>query len=50
VPYPDIEVTSTRAIQLELDRPTPVRLDGEGVGSARTLSLRVEPDALTVIV
>jgi hypothetical protein len=50
LPHPDIEVTRTRAIQLELDRPTPVRLDGEGVGSARTLSLRVEPDALTVIV
>jgi hypothetical protein len=27
-----------------------VRLDGEVVGAARTLVLRVEPDALTLVV
>ena len=38
------------AMQLELVRPLPVRLDGEVVGSFRTISVRVEPDALTVVV
>jgi hypothetical protein len=50
LPHPAIRERRTRALQVELDRPTPVRLDGERVGSARLLSLRVEPDALTVVV
>lgn len=46
VPHPAISVRRTDAIQIELDGPTPVRLDGHLVGSARSLSVRVEPDAL----
>jgi len=50
VPHPQISVTRRPAVQLELATPTPVWLDGEPVGEARSLSLRVEPDALTCIV
>lgn len=50
VPHPAIEERRVTAIQLELDRPTPIELDGEPVGTARTLSLRVEPDALLCVV
>ena len=50
VPHPQIRVTRRPAVQLELATPTPVWLDGEPVGEARNLSLRVEPDALTCIV
>jgi hypothetical protein len=50
LPHPGFEVRRAAAIQLTLRRPTPVRLDGEPVGTARHLSIRVEPDALTVVV
>jgi len=50
VPHPQITVTRRPAVQLELATPTPVWLDGEPVGEARTLSLRLESDALTCIV
>lgn len=50
VPHPAIAVSRVGALQLELDRPTPVWLDGERVGRARRLAIRVEPDALTCVV
>ena len=50
VPHPLIEERRVAALQLDLDRATPVLLDGEPVGSARALSLRVEPDALLCVV
>lgn len=50
VPHPGIAVSRVPALQIELDRPTPVWLDGERVGSARTLSIRTEADALTCVV
>ena len=50
VPHPEITVTRRPAVQLELAALTPVWLDGEPVGEARKLSLRLEPDALTCIV
>lgn len=50
LPHPGIRVTRTAAIQLELDRPTEIRLDGERIGRARRLSIRVEPDALIGVV
>lgn len=50
VPHPGIEERHTAAIQIELDRPTPVALDGEPLGPARHLSLRVEPDALRCVI
>lgn len=50
VPHPGIKQRRVEAIQIDFDRPTPVELDGEPVGSARTLSLRVEADALRCVV
>jgi hypothetical protein len=50
VPHPGIEERHVQALQVDLDRATPIRLDGDLVGEARSLSLRVEPDALRCIV
>jgi hypothetical protein len=50
LPHPGIEVQRVAAVQFELVRPLTVRLDGEVVGKFRTISARVEPDALTVVV
>ena len=48
VPHPDISVRRVEAVQLDLDRPTPIVLDGRPCGKARSLSLRVEPAAVDV--
>ena len=50
VPHPGIKYQRSAAVQLDLARPLPLRLDGQEMGVARALSIRVEPDALTVIV
>jgi hypothetical protein len=50
LPHPAIAVQRRPAVQVDLDGPTPVWLDGEPVGRARHLSIRVEPDALTCVV
>ena len=50
LPHPRIKERRTAAIQIDLEHPRPVYLDGEHWGEARNLSLRVEPDALTVYV
>jgi hypothetical protein len=50
VPHPQISVRRVQAEQDTLDPPLPVWLDGVAVGTVRQLSLRVEPDALTVII
>jgi len=50
VPHPAISLGRRAAVQLDLDRATPVWLDGERVGDARRLSVRVEPDALVCVV
>lgn len=50
VPHPAITVARRQALQVTLDRPTPLWLDGERIGEARDLSLRVEPDALICVV
>lgn len=50
VPHPAIEQHRVAAHQLEFDLPMPVYLDGEPVGRARTVSVRVEPDALTCVI
>ena len=38
------------AVQVDLSRPLPVLLDGQPAGRARNVSVRVRPDALTVVV
>ena len=50
VPHPDIAVSRRAAVQIDLDSPTPVWLDGDRVGEARHLSIRLEPDALVCVV
>lgn len=50
LPHPGIEERRSQAVSVELDRPLPVELDGVAVGSARRLAVRVEPDALQVVV
>lgn len=50
VPHPDIEERHVAALQVDLVRPTPIYLDGDSIGAASTLSIRVEPDALLCIV
>ena len=50
LPHPAIAVSRRSAVQVDLDRPTPVWLDGERVDEARRLSVRVEPDALVCVV
>jgi len=50
VPHPAIAQKRVPSLQVELDRPTPVWLDGEHVADGRSLVIRVEPDALTCVV
>lgn len=46
LPHPGIVERHTAARQLELDPPLDLWLDGENLGRASRLSIRVEPDAL----
>ena len=50
LPHPGIKERRTAALQVELDRPRLVRLDGVAVGRAEVISVRVEPDALVVVI
>jgi hypothetical protein len=50
VPHPAIAERHVAALQLELAAGSHVWLDGEDLGPARTLSIRVEPDALRCVV
>jgi hypothetical protein len=50
VPHPAITVRRVRVQQETFDPPLRVWLDGVDVGEVRNLSLRVEPDALMVVV
>ena len=50
VPHPAIDERRVTAVQIEFARPTPIELDGDPLGKATTLSIRVEPDALLCVV
>jgi hypothetical protein len=50
VPHPRIAERHVAALQIDFDRPTPVELDGDDMGPARSLVLHVEPDALLCVV
>jgi hypothetical protein len=51
VPHPGIAQRRAAAVQIDLDQPTGVWLDGERLPDpARSLSIRVEPAALTCVV
>ena len=45
LPHPDLRMRSTDAARWELERAGVVRVDGRRVGRARTIELRVRPDA-----
>lgn len=50
LPHPSLRTRRVAALQLDLDPPLDVWLDGERVGRARSLSIRLEADALRVVV
>ena len=50
LPHPQMKMRRVPAEQVRFDRPTTVRLDGRPVGRFRDLSIRLEPDALTVVI
>jgi diacylglycerol kinase family enzyme len=50
VPHPRIEERHVAAVQLDLEPPLPVRLDGELMEPARSVSVRMEADALVCVV
>jgi hypothetical protein len=50
LPHPDIVERRVAATQVSFDRPLDVWLDGVPVGKGRSLSVRVEVDALTVVI
>ena len=51
LPHPGITERRAAAVQVALDRPLPVWLDGERVGPpARNVAVRLEVDALTVVI
>jgi hypothetical protein len=50
LPHPGIHERRAPAVQVELERPLPVWLDGQRLPPTRTLAMRVQPDALTVTV
>ena len=50
VPHPSISIVQRATATIELDRPTPITLDGRRRGTAQRLDLEVEPDAITVCV
>ena len=50
LPHPRIKIRRSAAVTFELERPRPVGLDGERVDEGRVLAVRLEPDALRVVV
>lgn len=50
LPHPAITARRAAAVRFDLDRPLSVWLDGEVADRGRTLAVRVEPDALRVVV
>jgi hypothetical protein len=50
LPHPGIKERRISAVQVAFDSPLALWLDGVRLGPARSLSVRVDPDALTVVV
>jgi diacylglycerol kinase family enzyme len=49
LPHPDLATRRATTFEVELADPTPVHLDGEPVGTFRSISVEVVPDALVVV-
>lgn len=50
IPHPHIHTSRVHSLQLEFDSALDIYLDGISTGRAKVLSVRVEPDALTVVI
>jgi diacylglycerol kinase family enzyme len=50
VPHPDIRIRRDDAVQHDVPQGHRVWLDGERLGPAKALSIRLEPDALRIVV
>lgn len=50
LPHPRIKERRARAVEIDLGRALPVELDGVRIGAGRTLAVRVDADALTVVI
>jgi diacylglycerol kinase family enzyme len=50
VPHPAVTVTRVAAVQETFEPLLAVWLDGTPMGTVRNLSVRVEPDALTLVI
>ncbi|MCB0977772.1 MAG: hypothetical protein KDB02_09970 [Acidimicrobiales bacterium] len=50
VPHPAIRVRRVEAVQFTFERPMKIWLDGELIGTATDLSVRVRPDAWSAVV
>ena len=50
VPHPGVRYTRTAAVQVEFERATPIWLDGRRTHSASRLSVRLEEEALLVVI
>ncbi|HEY1279325.1 MAG TPA: hypothetical protein VGF22_06600, partial [Acidimicrobiales bacterium] len=50
VPHPAIHVTRVAAVQETFTPPLDVWLDGTPIGPVHHLSLRIEPDALSLVI
>lgn len=50
LPHPALHTSRVAAAQFDFAPPLDVWIDGERLGRAKVLSVRVEPDALTVVV
>ena len=49
LPHPRIETQRTKAVTYEFARGAAITIDGERIGTARHVAIRVLPDAITVI-
>ncbi len=50
LPHPGIKERRVAAAEVDFGRPVTVELDGVSIGSGSVLMVRVEPDAITVVV
>ena len=50
VPHPGIAVRRADAVQHDVPKGHSVWLDGQRLGPAKALSIRLEPDALRIVV
>jgi len=49
LPHPELKVSRSDALSFDLDRPSPLFLDGVSLGPVRRFTVRVIPDALEVV-